>query len=473
MIGREKETAELNDLYNSNRAELIAVYGRRRVGKTYLINQVFKDRFTFRHTALSPEGEEGEILSLQLDAFCNSLNDFGLSIETKPTTWLEAFNLLKKLIESKGSANRQVVFFDEFPWLDTKNSHFIKAFEFFWNSFACNRENLMVIVCGSANSWLQNNLINNHGGLYGRVTYEIKLSAFSLKESEDYLISNNIHLSRYDIATSYMILGGIPYYLSYIKKGLSLAQNIDNLFFNKNAQLSLEFDRLFLSCFEHPEFAKKIVTFLNEKRIGFTREEIVTALKIGNGGNLTKVLNSLISSDFIIKYIPFGKTSNVSYYKLIDPFCLFYLRFVNNKTNLESFWQSNEQTQTISVWRGLSFENLCFNHIAQIKNSLKIGGVLTNISSWNYVDDNNHGQVDLIIDRKDNVLNLCEIKFYQDDFVVDNSYYRKILARNEAIKPYIKKKTAVFNTLITTFGIKPNEYSNIFQNIITLNDLFN
>lgn len=474
MIGREKETKELLDLYEGSKAELVAIYGRRRVGKTYLISQTFKNKFTFKHTAISPEDEENdaETLQIQLDSFYSSLTKFGLNDTKKPKTWFEAFDLLEKLLIEKDNGSRQIVFFDEFPWLDTKKSHFIQAFESFWNSFGCDRENLMLIVCGSANSWIQNNLINNHRGLYGRVTYEIKLLSFNLKETEEYLISNGITLSRYDIATSYMILGGIPYYLGYIKKGLSLSQNIDNIFFAKNAQLSLEFDRLFRSCFENPEFSKKIIILLNEKKIGFTRKEIAEKLKISDGGNLTKYLNSLLSSDFIIKYTPFGTKSKTQYYKLIDPFCIFYLKFKHEKSCDEDFWSQNNTTQSISIWKGLAFENVCFNHIKQIKNALNIGGVSTSVSPWYFSSEESNGQVDLVLKRNDNVINLCEIKFYHDDFIVDLNYFKKLNSRIEAARPFVSKKSCIFNTLITTFGVFKNEYSNVFQNVITLNDLF-
>ncbi len=472
MIGRKKEVDELLDLYNESKAELVAIYGRRRVGKTYLVNQTFKDKFTFKHTALSPDGEEGEILSLQLNHFYGSLVKYGLVGAEKPKDWFEAFDLLEKLLTQKNDGSRQVVFFDELPWLDTPHSYFIKAFESFWNSFGCDCDNLLLIVCGSANSWIQNNLINNHGGLYDRVTHEIKLSAFNLKESEEYLRSRGIVLSRYDLTTSYMIMGGIPFYLGYMKKGKSLNQNIDDIFFNESAQLSLEFDRLFSSCFESPEFAKKIVILLNERKIGFTRNEICEKLHIGDGGNLTKVLNSLISSSFVLKYVPFGEDSKVSYYRLIDPFCIFYLKFKYEKNTGEGFFSRNSGSQQMSVWKGLAFENVCFNHIKQIKKALEIGGVLSKESPWYFKGDEGSGQVDMVIERNDNVVNLCEMKFYSNDFVVDLSYYKTLNSRLDAVRPFISKKACVFNTLITTYGLHQNEYSSAFQNVITLDDLF-
>ncbi len=473
MIGRKKEINELENLYEKNRAELVAIYGRRRVGKTYLINHVFNNKFTFKHTALSPDLEDSkELLSMQLNLFYKKLIKYGLDITKKPSNWFEAFDLLENLLDKKDDGNRQVVFIDELPWLDTKGSYFIKAFESFWNTYGCANDKLMLIVCGSANSWIQNNLINNHGGLYGRVTYEIKLSPFNLKETEEFMKYNDVLLSRYDICVSYMALGGIPYYLGYMKKGESINQNIDDIFFKKDAPLSLEFDRLFDSCFEYAQYAKKVVLILSEKNIGFTRKEIADKLKISDGGHLTKVLNALISSDFVKKYILLGTNSKIPYYKLIDPFCIFYLRFKYEKNPSENFFKENGNNQLISNWKGLAFENVCFNHIKEIKQALNIGGVLTDESSFIFKDKNNHGQIDMVILRNDNVINLCEIKFYQDDFVVDLSYYKKLNSRLEAIKPYVSKKVCAFNTLITTYGLFKNEYSNAFSNVITLDDLF-
>ena len=473
MVGRKKEIAELTDLYEDKSAQLVAVYGRRRVGKTYLIDEVFKNRFAFKHSALSPEGEENEVLALQLDRFYLSLLKFGLkSGEKKPSSWFEAFDLLEELLTEKDDGSRQVVFIDELPWLDTPKSHFIKAFESFWNSFGCAKENLLLIVCGSANSWIQNNLINNHGGLYGRVTYEIKLSPFTLGESEEFLKGKGLALSRYEIAVSYMIFGGIPYYLGYLKKGMSLGENVDNIFFRKGAQLSLEFDRLFQSCFDKPDLAKRIVILLSKKRIGFKRDEIVKKLGVGDGGHLTKALNSLIASDYVSKYVPFGAESKIPYYRLSDPFCAFFLRFKYEKEVSEDFWTSHQLSQEVAAWKGLAFENVCLNHIPQIKRALNVGGVGSKESSWYFASESGHGQVDLVIQRSDNVVNLCEIKFYQDDFVADLDCFKKINSRIEAIRPYISKKACVYSTLITTFGLRKSEYSGVFQNVVVLDDLF-
>lgn len=474
MVGREKEIEELKMLYDRNRAELVAIYGRRRVGKTYLIDEVFEGKFAFRHAALSPiEHEKKGVLQAQLDHFYNSLVLYGMEKTEKPTSWLDAFFLLEKHLQNIDNGSKQVVFIDELPWLDTPNSGFIRAFEGFWNNWGCHRKNLMVIVCGSANSWILDKLINAHGGLYNRVTYEIKLSPFTLRECEEFYNDLGVKFPRYDIIQSYMVFGGIPYYLGYMDKRKSFAQNVDALFFERQAKLKDEFNRLFESVFVNPTATKAIVKLLSTNRNGFTRSEIVEKLHISDGGRLSRNLNALISCDFIMKYIPFGEKKKNVHYKLIDPFCIFYLHFISEpKEQINTkFWQQNTTGQSISSWRGFSFENLCFNHIDQIKIKLGIAGVITSSSAW--LDKEDEGmQIDMLLIRNDNVVNMCEIKFYSGDFEVSKSYYKILQQRQDRLSQVVSKKMVVHNTLITTYGLKRNEYAGIFNNVITIDDLF-
>lgn len=475
MVGREREIKELNKIYDKKKAELVAIYGRRRVGKTYLIDETFSDRITFRHAALSPADLESKgLLHAQLEHFYNSLELFGMEKTEKPKSWLDAFLLLEKHLQKIDDGSRQVVFLDELPWLDTPKSGFMMAFEGFWNNWGCHRKNLMVIVCGSANSWILDNLINNHGGLYGRVTHEIKLSPFALHECEEFYKENQVVFSQYDIVQSYMILGGIPYYMDYMDGEKSFAQNIDDLFFAKKPRLQNEFDRLFDSVFVNPEAVKSIVRLLYTRNAGYTRREISKKLSMSDGGRLSRNLNALIASDFIIKYVPFGLKKREEHYKLIDPFCLFYLHFVNSKQqNNPKFWQQNTTEQAVVTWRGYAFENVCFNHVEQIKDALGIAGVITTNSAWSKRDDDEEGtQIDLLLCRNDNVINMCEIKFYSGEFTVSKAYYNVLLQRQETLAKEVSRKMAIHNTLITTNGIKKNEYSGIFTNTITLKDLF-
>ncbi len=478
MIGRNKEIKELERLYNSDEAQFVAVYGRRRVGKTFLIDETFRNRITFRHAGLSPiemqEASSDRPVHQQLQAFYYSLLKAGMKKSHVPEDWLEAFFMLERYLMEIDDGGKQLVFLDELPWMDTPKSGFITAFESFWNGWACSRHNFMLVICGSANSWILDKLINNHGGLYNRLTYEIKLEPFKLTECEEYLESKNIRLSRYDIAQSYMIFGGIPYYLNFFKKGYSLAQNVDELFFSKNGRLALEYDRLFSSIFNNPDTMKKIIQVLAQRSAGLTRQEISEKIKIKDGGTLTKSLNALIVSDFIEEYVPFGYSKRQKYYKLIDPFCFFYNHFIYNKVDLpKDFWQQSVVSSEINTWRGYAFENVCFNHISQIKDSLGIRGVSSTESAWSKREDDEQGaQIDLLISRKDNVVNMCEIKFYSDIFTVTKQYDAILRHRRNILEEATSKKTIVHSTLITTYGLKYNEYSGNFDNVVTLDDLF-
>ncbi len=478
MIGRNKEINILNKLYNSNEPQFVAVYGRRRIGKTYLINELFQDRITFKHSGLSPiENSDSSYkspLKYQLKNFYNSLILCGMEPKKCPTDWMEAFLMLELFLQKIDDGKRQLIFIDELPWLDTPKSGFITAFESFWNNWACSRKNIMLIVCGSATSWMSDKLINNHGGLYNRITYEIKLEPFTLKECEQYFFNRNIKFSKYDIVQAYMICGGIPYYLSYFYGEYSLAQNIDNLFFKKNAPLNNEFNRLFNSIFSNADFMKSIIKAIGKKRIGCSRDDIITALKTNSNSKMTDALNALISSDFIIKYVPFGASKKKEYYKLVDPFCNFYLKFVENFNHIaDDFYLPNISNQNIVSWRGIAFENVCFNHIKQIKNSLGISGISTEESAWSKFKDETDGtQIDMLIKRKDNIINMCEIKFYNSELIVDKKLDKQIRNRINLLENEMPKGYAIRSTLITTYGLSNNEYSNIFSNVITLDDLF-
>lgn len=477
IIGRKAEINELLDLYHKDQAQFVAVYGRRRVGKTFLVDEALKGKITFRHAGLSPVDENGKthLLKKQLQHFYFSLQLHGLPKSKCPKSWMEAFFLLEKLLTTLDDGSRQVVFLDELPWMDTPRSGFLTAFEGFWNGWGCHRENLMVVVCGSANSWILDNLIHNHGGLYGRLTKSIKLSPFRLKESEEFFRENGIVLSRYDIVQSQMILDGIPYYLNYFNKNYSFSQNIDALFWGENPKLQDEFDKLFASVFSNPEEMKRIVLILSKRRKGYTRNEISAQTGTQTGGNLTKMLKALVESNFVEKYYPFGESRKEIFYKLTDPFCLFHAKFLSGKKITDPyFWTNSQASQQIISWRGFAFEDLCFRHIKEIKAALGISGVSAEYSAWDVSGDGDNAgvQADLLISRKDNVTDLCEMKFYSDEFLVSKSYYRTLMTRINTLSDFLPKKQAVHSILVTTFGLKRNEYAGIFNGVITLDDLF-
>lgn len=475
MVGRINEQQQLLKLYNSKESEFVAVYGRRRVGKTYLIKETFKGNFTFWHTGLSPyDRDKSNLLQDQLITFHNSLSAYGLKESRPPKSWIEAFSLLKMLIASRPESEKKVVFIDELPWMDTPRSRFVPALENFWNGWAATRDDVLLIVCGSATSWMEDNLINNKGGLYGRLTQKIHLSPFTLSECRSFFAERGMKMSLYDVAQSYMVLGGIPYYMKMFDSNLSFAQNIDELFFIKDAKLNDEFDLLFGSLFINPEQYKSIVRLLAGRHCGYTREEISNRTGIQNGGNLTKQLKALIASDFIEKYIPFGEDRKKSYYRLCDSFCRFWLYFLERKQISDKhFWMNNINSPSLNVWRGHAFEELCLNHIDTIKKALGVSGVNTNESQWSVCgDDEKDGtQIDLIIDRADNVVNLCEMKFYNEEFRVTKDYCKKLMHRINHLQERLPRRKVVHLTLVTTEGLFSNEYQGVFQKVLTLGDL--
>lgn len=460
--------------YASNRSEFVAVYGRRRVGKTFLIRETLAEKITFHHTGLNSYDEENPVTTEdQLRYFHNRMQEYGLEDASVPKDWMDAFSQLRKLLIQLDNGTRQVVFIDELPWLDTDGSKFIIALEGFWNGWADGR-NIMLVVCGSAASWMTKNLINNTGGLYGRLTWEMKLAPFTLCEAEELLAENGVILSRYDQAMLYMMVGGMPYYLNYVQAGKSLAQNADALFFQKNAKLHLEFKRLFRSQYKSYQSFEDIVRFLSTRHCGYTRSEIAAAVGQSDGGAFSKKLQALEESDFILSYKPYDANKYETLYRLIDPFCLFYLHFIDKKNPSATFWQTNELSAAVRTWRGLAFEELCWLHIPQIKHALGIAGTASEESALTLRRDENHDgtQIDLIISRADNVVNLCEMKFYSDDVEIDRDEDRKMRHRITMLSETLSRKQSLQTVLVTTFGLKQGIYSGVFTRVVTLDDLF-
>lgn len=475
IIGREKEIEELKRRSQSNRPEFIAVYGRRRVGKTFLINETLRDGMVFRHTGLSPYDRKRKVtLKDQLKNFYFSLLRHGMEGITQPKSWLEAFFLLEQHLERCDNGSRQVVFIDELPWMDTPRSGFLTAFESFWNGWGCDRHNLCLVVCGSATSWMLDNIINNKGGLYGRLTCEMKLAPFTLNECERFFESRGIRMSRYNITQAYMILGGIPYYLDCFDPSLSLAQNIDRLFFNPKAKLGDEFDRLFNSVFDHAEECMKIIRTLGLRHSGYTRDEIAKKTGINPNGDFTILLKALIASDFIKRYVPYGESKREEHYKLSDCFCWFWLHFKEGDIITETdYWSHHLKEPEIASWRGIAFEEVCLQHIPQIKAALQIAGVSSNESALIVKGNgkNDGMQIDLIIDRADDVVNVCEMKFNKTAISVTKAYADKLTGRLSSLENSNPDKTFLM-TLVSTAPLQPGKHTDVFISKVTIDELF-
>lgn len=475
IIGRKQEREELIRLYHSDRPEFVAVYGRRRIGKTFLIKQTLKDKFTFQHTGVSPVDQEDEKnkMRTQLESFYYSMLNQGLEGFKQPKSWMEAFFQLTQLLQKLDHGQRMVVFIDELPWMDTPRSRFLSAFENFWNGWCNGHDNVMLVVCGSATSWMLSNLSRNKGGLYGRITDEIKLLPFTLKECEEYFDHEGVELSRYDIVQSHMVFGGIPYYLSYFRKGYSFEKNSDMILYGSNPRLKDEFNRLFKAIFTNAEDCKKIIRLLATRNYGFTREEIAKATGLPLGGGLSDTLSALVESDFIIRYTPYGK-GEVECYKLIDNFCLFWLKYVEPNQNDSSYINDNFTSGVMKAWRGVAFEQVCWHHIPQIKRALEIGGVKTSVSAWKVMGNQKQdgAQVDMLIVRDDNIVNLCEMKFSSTPYTIDKEEEAKMLHRVEMLSGTLSAKQRVHLTLITTYGLMHGKHAGKVQKVVTCDDLF-
>ena len=468
IIGREHEKRIFRQLESSGKPEFVVVYGRRRIGKTFLITRYFNNNFSFSTTGVS----DGSLKD-QLRVFHMSLKKHYQSNIPLPKDWFHAFNLLEEQIEKDITQGRKVLFIDEMPWFDTPKSNFLSALEHFWNAFASKRKDILLIVCGSAASWIVKNLINNYGGLHNRVTDVIFLEPFNLKECEAFYQNRGIAMNREQIAEAYMILGGIPFYMDAMDKAFGLNQNIDLLLFNKNAKLSNEYARLYNSLFRHANNHMRIAEVLSKTNMGMSRKELSEKSGISDGGGLTKILDEMESCGLISKNHSFSKNKYGGYYKLIDFYTLFYYKFIKTrKSNDPHFWTNFLSYPAHRIWCGYAFERLCAAHINQIKYKLGIYGVISDIYTFRSVKKKGGAQIDIIIDRKDDVINLVECKFSGLPYKLTAECIKELEHKKNVFIEETKTKKAIHITMITVSGLVVNEHYNAIQSEVTLNDLF-
>lgn len=470
IIAREKEQKILLNAYEDTKSHFIAIYGRRRVGKTFLVRETFGEKIFFSHSGLAKGG-----LKKQLEGFCDSLELAGLESYDKPDDWMQAFKLLKKMIIASDE-KRKVIFIDELSWMDSGRSDLLTALESFWNGWASARKDIVLIVCASATSWMLDKVIHNKGGLYNRLTDQIALDPFTLYECEEFLQSKDIEMDRYDILEAYMIMGGIPYYFEKIEKGKSLAQNIDEIFFGTHPKLEDEFEYLYASLFKNPKIYIEIVTALSSKKAGMSRTELAEAIGVNSNGTFSKKIKELESCGFIRRFHQYSKNTRDMTIQLIDNFTLFYFKFLAQKKTDSHFWSNNIDDPGRRAWCGLAFERVCLEHVPQILKGLGISGVSTDVCSWYCKADEGKGiagsQVDLMIVRKDRVVNLCEMKYSISEYSISKEYDKKLRNKISDFKIMAKTQMATHMTLVTTYGLKQGMYSGRIQSVITAEDLF-
>jgi len=469
LIGRQREIKTLKLSIQTDQSELVCIYGRRRVGKTFLIRNYFGTTIQYEISGL----HQGA-LDEQLTNFTQTLIKTSGQFVVKPASWLEAFFLLEQWLNASKSKYKQVLFFDEFPWLATSKSGFLAAFENFWNTYISKQNKFIVVICGSAASFMINKVIKNKGGLHNRVTRKIRLLPFTLHETEKFLTYKKIKWSRYDMTMCYLAIGGIPHYLNQIQRGESVSQAIDRLLFDATGVLNNEFDELFASLFLHDHLHKQVVSLLAKKNKGLTRNEILSSVPIKSGGTFSTILDELIESGFIEKLNPFDKKSKDSLYRLSDEYCLFYHQFITPSIKAgKGSWIRLSATTSWKVWSGYAFEGLCLKHIAQIKKALGIDKIYSTHSSWLGSSPLGKAQMDLIINRDDQVINVCEMKFYNSLFAMDKKYTEALRRKLAIFAQSTGTKKNLFLTLVTTFGADENKYFyELIQNQVKLDDLF-
>jgi len=463
LIGREKEKEVLLNALQSDQSEFIAVYGRRRVGKTFLIREAFDYAFSFQHTGIL-----NATIKEQLSEFRQSLYRHGMKRKPMPKTWNEAFHLLEDWLESLPEG-KKVVFIDELPWMDTLRSNFISALDHFWNNWATARKDIVLIVCGSATSWIIDNIVMNYGGLHNRLTKKIHLHPFTLHECELYCNYKNFGYKRNLIMEAYMAIGGIPYYWSFMRKGLSVAQNLDRMFFAEDGELVHEYDALYASLFKNPSSHISIINALSTKKVGMTRVELLTKTKLSDNDQFSKALKELEQCGFIRKYTCLGKKIKDAIYQLMDNYTLFYFQFVQKNTNGDRmFWSSMYNSPLHNNWSGLAFERVCLQHLEQIKQGLGFSAVISTAHSWT----GSGAQIDLVIDRNDDVINVCEMKYSKGKYALDAEELTKMQNRVNALQSETCTSKSINLTLITSNGVTAESDTHIIQSMLTMDDLF-
>ncbi|ODS80593.1 MAG: ATPase [Cytophagaceae bacterium SCN 52-12] len=472
VIGRLEEIKLFRKIEQSGETELVAVYGRRRVGKTYLIRNGFRQPPDFEFT-----GSHYATLKQHLESFGLALGKVMGNVPlAAPKNWLQAFDMLENYLNPLLKKQRRIIFLDEFPWINTPRSGFLPAFENFWNTWASRQKNLVVVICGSSAAWMIKNVVRNRGGLHNRVTQRIRLLPFNLSETETFLKSRKVNLDRFQLIQLYMAVGGIPQYLKAVEPGESTAQTIDRLCFQKDGFLHEEFSSLYHSLFDNATGHMEIVRTLARKPSGLTRQQIIDTCNLTSGGHATQLLEELSESGFIRPFIPFGKQSKDSIYKLTDEYSLFYLHFIaNSRAKTPGSWMKLADKPTWKSWSGYAFESICAKHIQQIKKALGIEGVYTEISAWRQrgTKEDTGTQIDLLIDRQDLCINVCEMKFSTTPFEITKSYAENLRTKLFAFKAASKTRKTLFLTMITSFGVRnADQYPGLVQKTLTMDELF-
>ncbi len=471
MVVRESVIQRLNEHLKSKKSEFIAITGRRRVGKTYIIDTVYESHLCFRLT-----GIQNGTLNEQLVNFTQKLISYSQStLITTPKNWQEAFILLKNYLLTLSKKKKHVLFIDELPWVNTVKSSFLQLLAHLWNDFLSKENNYILVVCGSSTSWITKKIIRDKGGLHNRLTDIIRLKPFTIQETKAFLNYKGIHMTNQQVIETYMIMGGIPYYLNDIRRGESIAVAVERMCFMDDGILKSEYDNLYKALYDNPQDHEMIVTTLATSRTGLTRQEIINKSKVLAGGPYQRAMEDLLLSGFVTEEVTFGNKKKGSIYRLNDEYSIFYHRFIkSNKKYVSGIWLQISASQTYKIWTGYAFENLIYNHISTIKSALGIASVFTEISAINVMGtkEKDGYQIDLIIDRKDATINICELKYYNAPFEIDKKYAEVLRNRKQKFIMHTGTRKQVFTTMITNLGIIENPWSlEVIDKSLSFSDL--
>ena len=470
IIGRDKEIAILRGTLTEEYSQFVAVYGRRRVGKTFLIREAFEYSFDFQFT-----GAANTSSRKQLSRFRTALKEQGQIDTPELVNWESAFGELKRFVLGLPEG-KKVIFLDELPWMDAPRSGFLSELESFWNGWASARKDIVFVVCGSGTSWMVKKIIKNTGGLHNRLNHRISLKPFCLGLCEQLCESRGVLLSRKQLLEAYMIFGGVPYYWTLLRRGASITQEIDRLVFAEDGELHDEFEMLYAALFKKPQKYVKVIELLAKKRKGMTRIDLIEAGGFEDNGVFSEVLNDLEWCGFIRSYHVVGHNAQNKIFQLIDHFTIFYYDFMRGVRRGSNYWSSMLGTPTYNTWCGLAFERVCLWHVDQIKMKLGITGIASTEYAWRYDGDSDQGikgmQIDLVLDRADGIVDLCEIKDYNNPFSISADYAIELDRRRRVFSSVTGTKSAVHTVMITAEGIVQNAQCATIQNEVVLEDLF-
>lgn len=484
IVGRVEERRVLSEAAQGDRAALVAIYGRRRVGKTHLVRNHLEP---LAGTYFEAIGQHAAPREVQLDNFKQRLESvfFGHRLP-RLTDWREALSLLGDGVIA--AAERKptkpvVVFFDELPWLATHRSGLLPAIDYLWNARLSRVPNLVWVLCGSAASFMLDRLINAKGGLHNRITHRLRLEPFRLGEVRELLARRGLRRGTMQALELYMAFGGVPYYLLQVPSGMSASQAIGHVCFGQAGQLRDEFGRLFASLFDDASDHERLVRAAATSRGGMSRDELIAAAGLKSGGRATRWLDELEAAGFLARFVPYGRTTRDASYRLVDEYSLFHLRWIE-PAPASSFgargtkhWISKASSPAFRAWAGYAFEGICLKHTAQIEKALGIDTMANEVGTWRHVarrgaHDDAGAQVDLLFDRPDGIINLCEIKHAAEEFVLTKALAKELVTKAEIFRARTNTKKEVVTTLITTLGLRPGLWNDeVIDSVVTAEQL--